>query len=259
MNRETMTGFPPLNDTALSVFFRIPPEVNSGLELVYEQANGALYNAPAAPLESGSIVSYLDTAAHHLLAAEVGSKLRGRYILPLGVTQQSFDASPLLDSGLLYGTIYSPTDATSSQELIEYNFQVPAASGYTASEMSLDVTPKWVSAIKQQLQALMTSDDIDVKPTSYAFSRVRASIMFVYHSMAADKARRESPPAPVIGTDESGGVMVSWTSGGKYVAAKFGAGPELRSFVYFEQGVTHSAVDLSQQNLLAKVRWLAGR
>jgi hypothetical protein len=118
--------------------------------------------------------------------------------------------------------------------------------------------PFSVMAIASQMDSLPTSDDVEVRPTNYAYLRAKQSVLAAYVSMLSEKTERiRIPTHPIIGTDDVGGVLVSWASGDKYVAVKFGAQPDSRSFVYFEQGEDHHALDLSEKNLLEKLKWLS--
>lgn len=115
--------------------------------------------------------------------------------------------------------------------------------------------PLWASLVENRIKTLPTSDDVEVPPTTYAHVEARRVIGSAY--VAIWTQRTHKPPTPIIGTDDLGGILVSWTSGNKYVAAKFASQPESRSFVYSEQGVEHQAVDLNEQSLSHRLRWLS--
>jgi hypothetical protein len=117
--------------------------------------------------------------------------------------------------------------------------------------------PLSVSIIENQIESMPTSEDIEVRPTTYAHMEAKRVIVGTYAAMFSGRPRvGHKPPNPIVGTDDVGGILVSWASGNKYVAAKFASRPELRSFVYFEQAAAHQAMDLSEQNLLDRLRWL---
>ena len=139
-----------------------------------------------------------------------------------------------------------------------------AVSLFEGAEQSVGTTfrPLSVAVVESQIDLLPTSEDVEVPPTTFAHGEAKRMIVGAYVEIFSDKPnqRTRKPPAPVIGTDDMGGILVSWTSGNKYVAAKFASQPEVRSFVYFEQqGAEHRALDLSDQNLLDRLRWLSER
>lgn len=257
--QETMTGFPGFNQPSLPVGFEIPPKPISTLYAAYERRSGSLHKIPSIMYESGLNVFYLDMATYYSLSVECPSSIQAKWVgegvLPLGISQHSFDVSPCEGDVFLFGT---PFSLTMGQQLFEYTFQTPAATGYTASAIALNVpSPPWYSAVKNQLESLPTSDDLEVAPTADAYLRAEHLVMSAYASMVSEKVHGNVLATPVIGTDDSGGIMVSWSARDKYVAAHFGARPESRSFLYFEQGAKHGVVGLSEQSLLEKLKWLS--
>ena len=138
-----------------------------------------------------------------------------------------------------------------------------AVSLFEGAEQSVGTTfrPLSVAVVESQIDLLPTSEDVEVPPTTFAHGEAKRMIVGAYVEIFSDKPnqRTRKPPAPVIGTDDMGGILVSWTSGNKYVAAKFASQPAVRSFVYFEQGAEHRALDLNEQSLLDRLRWLSGR
>jgi hypothetical protein len=120
--------------------------------------------------------------------------------------------------------------------------------------------PLSVSVVESQIESLPTSEDVEVPPTTYAHAEAKRVIASAYMEIFSAKpnVRTLTPPNPIIGTDDVGGIMVSWTSGNKYVAAKFASRPESRSFLYFEQqAAEHQALDLNELTLSEKLRWLS--
>ncbi len=119
--------------------------------------------------------------------------------------------------------------------------------------------PLSVSVVESQIESLPTSEDVEVPPTTYAHGEAKRVVASAYLEifLANVNLRTHMPPSAIIGTDDMGGILASWTSGNKYLAAKFASRPELRSFIYFEQGAVHQALDLSEQTLSDRLRWLS--
>jgi hypothetical protein len=117
--------------------------------------------------------------------------------------------------------------------------------------------PLWVSTIQRQLEFLPASEDIEVRPSSYAHDEAKRMVGAAYATLFLDNPLpNRKPPAPILGTDDVGGILISWILGNRYVAAKFAARPDSRSFVYFEEGAEHRAVEVSEQSLADRLRWL---
>lgn len=184
-------------------------------------------------------------------------------------------ANPILDFGAIAQPVYRGTEATGpdarqvSRQDESHALLYPVepcevsessgplqTSNQSASAARLPIA---VSIIQTQIDSLPASDDIEARPTSYALAEARRVILGAYAEVFSKNLSESSkrPPKPVLGTDDAGGILISWTAGPRYLAAKFAPGPELNSFVYFEQGATHQALDLSEQNLLEKLRWLS--
>lgn len=151
-----------------------------------------------------------------------------------------------MDCDLLYAL--EPSEVFESRESLQTSNQ-----SATAARL-----PIAASIIRAQIESLPASDDSETRPTSYALAEAGRVIVGAYAEMfsKSSSVSSKTPPA-VLGTDDVGGILASWTSGSRYLAAKFASGPELKSFVYFEQGATHQALELSQQSLLEKLRWLS--
>jgi len=141
------------------------------------------------------------------------------------------------------------------------NASEPAPS-FGASEQSGRTLrlPLLVSIVQRQIELLPALEDVEIRPTSYAYSEAKQTVVSAYAAVFSDRHHRpEKLPTPIIGTDDVGGILISWVSGAKYLAAKFASQPELRSFLYFEEGVEHQALDSNEQNLVDRLRWLSNR
>lgn len=126
-----------------------------------------------------------------------------------------------------------------------------------ASGMALLPLP--VLLVQRQLDTLPESEDIEARPSAFALSQAQRVVISAYMAALGRESRTRvpRPPGPVVGTDELGGILISWIHGNKYVAAKFAPSPDLLSFVYFEEGLNHQALDLNEQTLAEKLRWLS--
>src|SRR5258707_14405116 len=150
-------------------------------------------------------------------------------------------ACPILDFGATPPSLNrsSKESETDPQQLQNENLnryvrppsQPRAVSLFEGGEQSVRTTllPLSVSVVESQIESLPTSDDIEVPPTPFAHVEAKRVIVGAYVAIFSDKLNRRTykPPAPVIGTDDVGGILVSWTSGNKYVAAKFASQPEV--------------------------------
>ena len=130
-------------------------------------------------------------------------------------------------------------------------------SGAEPSERKASL-PLSVELVQRQIESLPGSEDVEVVPTSFAFSEAMRLVVGAYAAIFAVGVGRRIPKlsAPVIGTDDVGGILISWRYRDKYVAAKFGSRPGLRSFVYFQEGLDHRVLDLNEQNLADRLGWL---
>lgn len=116
-----------------------------------------------------------------------------------------------------------------------------------------------ISMIKRHIEALQTSEDVEVRPAGYAYFTALQTILAAYTVLFSEKNGRYRLPTPVIGTDDLGAILISWTAGDKYVAAKFGADPQSLSSLYFEQGENYGTEDLDEFPLMSRLKWLSGR
>jgi hypothetical protein len=180
-------------------------------------------------------------------------------------------ACPVLDFGVMPSDKAPETDPQQIQNenVNRYSMRHPAAepseSSKTASLFGAEQRgrmvplPLSVSVVESQIESLPTSEDVEVPPTTYAHAEAKRVIASAYMEIFSAKpnVRTLTPPNPIIGTDDVGGIMVSWTSGNKYIAAKFASRPESKSFLYFEQETEHQALDLNELVLSEKLRWLS--
>jgi len=154
------------------------------------------------------------------------------------------------------------TEGGSLFELLKQNTaKTPPASEITPSAPSQVGTlafPASSLVVEKQIESLVRGGDVEVRPTGYANLRVRQFVLSAY-SILSDKKSKLKIPVPVIDTEDDGAIMVSWLHANKYLAAKFGATPEARSRLYFEQDNEHGTADLSEENLVAKLKWLSER
>ncbi len=119
--------------------------------------------------------------------------------------------------------------------------------------------PLSVELVQHQIESLPGSEDVEVGPSSFAYSEAVRLVVGAYSAIFSTAAGPRIPklPTPVIGTDDVGGILISWTQEDKYVAAKFASQPNLRSFIYFEEGLHHEALESNEQALYERLRWLS--
>jgi hypothetical protein len=171
-------------------------------------------------------------------------------------------ACPVLDFGSLASD--TPTTTTSAdaglQQGQNFNRQISIEqSKPLLSQRPDELINFWsvyasMPSVVKKFQNLAVSDDVEVPPTGYAQFVATQTVPAVYELLT----RSSALPEPAMGTDDSGAIMVSWSRADKYVAANFGANPETRSFIYFEQGTERASTSLTENNLLDRLRWLLG-
>ena len=125
--------------------------------------------------------------------------------------------------------------------------------------------PLSVLAVEGQLESLPDSEDIEVKPTNWARFYAKRTVIPAFAAISKDRQIQVLLPSPTIGTDDAGGIMVSWVLGEKYLLANFGATTQSKSFIYFEEGTPllyaelHDVEVLDDAHLSNRLRWLVAQ
>lgn len=114
------------------------------------------------------------------------------------------------------------------------------------------------SAVLSSIDGLMTvRESEDVPATAYAYRAARSVVESAYGLLQSGKRKlAPSIPAPIVVTDDRGGVKLAWEHGAKHVRVRFGANPELRSYLYFESQAGHDVEDLQPSTLKRRLDWL---
>jgi hypothetical protein len=113
------------------------------------------------------------------------------------------------------------------------------------------------SAVLTEIDALAAGVDDEVKPSEYAYGRARAFVEAAYGQALLPKSVPRTIPAPLVTTDDVGGVRLAWRLGPKQLRANFGANANLRNYLYFESGLEHHVEDLDVSRLAGGLDWLA--
>ena len=103
------------------------------------------------------------------------------------------------------------------------------------------------------------SSDNEVPPTEFAFLKSRSVVGAAYGMMLPKQhsaAAFPSLPAPVVLTDDVGGIRFSWRKGNKTVRANIGANENLRSYIYYESNTEHGVTPLDGGSLSDRLNWL---
>ena len=114
--------------------------------------------------------------------------------------------------------------------------------------------------VEKQLDSLITSESVEVPPTSYAQIIAKLNVVTAYNLIFATREPAGNLPAipiPLATTDDAGGVIMVWRVGDKSVIANFGAGANRRSFIYSSQHEHREALDMNELTLRDKLLWLA--
>ena len=102
----------------------------------------------------------------------------------------------------------------------------------TADGVDSDLLPPILTAI----DALMSpgEDDGDPVATEHAYQSARAVVESAYGLLLAkEEPQAKKLPAPVLTTDERGGIRVSWQHSGRHVRTSFASAEGLRSYLSF--------------------------
>jgi hypothetical protein len=119
-----------------------------------------------------------------------------------------------------------------------------------------DATPSPLSSVLASVDELVAPDpDGDVPATEHAYQSARAVLEAAYGRLLATKPRANLP-APVVTTDDIGGVRVSWQLGERHVRTNFGATPNQNSYLYFESPTEHAADALQPTALSTRLEWM---
>lgn len=118
-----------------------------------------------------------------------------------------------------------------------------------------DPLPRILVAIDKLM--LPNEDDGDPAATEHAYQSARAVIESAYGRLFAGMEQRAKQlPAPVVTTDERGGVRISWQRGDRSVRTSFAAAEGLRSYLYFESPTVHDVEALQPYTLSTRLDWI---
>lgn len=109
------------------------------------------------------------------------------------------------------------------------------------------------------IDALMSpsEDDGDPVATEHAYQSARAVVESAYGLLLAkEEPQAKKLPAPILTTDERGGIRVSWQHGDRYVRTSFASAEGLRSYLYFESPEEHDIEPLQPALLSTRLGWM---
>jgi hypothetical protein len=118
-----------------------------------------------------------------------------------------------------------------------------------------DLLPPILGAIDK----LMSPDlnDGDPAATAHAYQSARAVVESAYgRLLAGEEQYAKKLPAPIVTTDERGGVRLSWQHGDRCVRTSFAATEGLRSYLYFESREEHNVEALQPDVLSKRLDWM---
>jgi hypothetical protein len=124
-----------------------------------------------------------------------------------------------------------------------------------AEDTEFDLIPPILGAIDK----LMSPDveDGDPAATPHAYQSARAVVESAYGRLLAKQEHQAKKlPAPVVTTDERGGVGLSWQHGDRHVRTSFAATEGLRCYLYFESPEEHDVEALQPDVLSNRLGWM---
>jgi hypothetical protein len=125
----------------------------------------------------------------------------------------------------------------------------------TAEGVESDLLPPILTAI----DALMSpsEDEGDRVATEHAYQSARAVVESAYGLLLAkEEPQAKKLPAPVLTTDERGGIRVSWQHSDRYVRTSFASAEGVRSYLYFESPEEHDVEPLQPAVLSRRLDWM---
>jgi hypothetical protein len=118
-----------------------------------------------------------------------------------------------------------------------------------------DLVPPILGAIDKLMSPNV--DDGDPAATAHAYQSARAVVESAYGRLLAGKEQwAKKMPAPIVTTDERGGVRLSWQHGDRHVRTSFAATDALRSYLYFESPEEHNVEALQPDVLSNRLDWM---
>jgi hypothetical protein len=128
--------------------------------------------------------------------------------------------------------------------------EAPAIAGTEA-----DLLPTILASIDRLISP--DANDGDLPATEYAYQSARAVVESAYGRLRdSGKHRATNLPAPIVTTDDIGGVKLSWQRGDRHVRTSFAASQGMRSYLYFESAAEHAVEDLQPSALSSRLEWI---
>jgi hypothetical protein len=117
-----------------------------------------------------------------------------------------------------------------------------------------DLLPRVLTAI----DGLMSpEDDEDPAATEHAYQSARAIVESAYgHLLEKEGQQAKTLPAPIVTTDERGGIRVSWQHNDRHVRTSFAFAEGLRSYLYFESPEEYDVAPLQPAVLSDRLDWM---
>jgi hypothetical protein len=118
-----------------------------------------------------------------------------------------------------------------------------------------DSLPRILGAIDDLMAP--NENDGETPATEHAYQSARAVVESAYGLLLAGKGPKPNLlPAPIVTTDERGGVKLSWQRGDRHVRTNFAAADAFRSYLYFESPTEHDVQALQPAVLSSRLDWL---
>jgi len=127
------------------------------------------------------------------------------------------------------------------------------------SSATMGVTEKKLEEVVNELIRLVVApeDDNFPRPSDYSFTAAIQTACRAYTLVQLeDCSSFHRIPQPIVSTDDTAGLRLSWSLRGRRVRANFGGAKNLRSYLYFEFQQDHGVEGLDGERLAQRLRWL---
>ncbi|MFI5098602.1 MAG: hypothetical protein ACHQT6_11575 [Candidatus Acidiferrales bacterium] len=118
------------------------------------------------------------------------------------------------------------------------------------------------SGVVSDIDRLAAGAEDETAPTQFAYEKARSIVQAAYGKLEIHVLNVPGiVPAPLVTTDDAGGIRLAWQAGAKQMRANFGAvcEPQRRSYIYYEFGQEHAVEQLDVEHLVGRLSWLMAR
>jgi hypothetical protein len=106
------------------------------------------------------------------------------------------------------------------------------------------------------LTSVKLGEEVDCLPSEYAYFTAARVLAEAYGLLGVAFSGYFRIPAPIMLADDEGALRVRWMNRDRELRANFGASPQHRSYLYFEDGGNYGLENLSGEVLAERLRRL---